>query len=288
MATRRPTPPRRSTRRPSVTNTRRDLSPRVTSRVQQQTTGRGRIVQPLPGRWGMPVPGRYPSSTTSTGAAAAPAPAVPAAPAAPQYNVSNLPPDASYDAQIAALQRQRDDQIAALVQQRSSGLLDYGFTEGPSGALAFDPNNPYSKAALLKKTYDTNRRSTGNSMAAGGQLYSGAYQNAQDLISRNQLQSEDSLQRALIGFLAQNTQRRTAAGTNFETAAMQAYGDRVGRFQSNPLYDPASGALSASAGTGGASTPAPAAAPAAAPRASSVAAALRRRARATGLRLGRI
>lgn len=175
---------------------------------------------------GRPVPG-------------ANAPAAPAAPAAPQYSLSSLPPDASYDAAVGLLQRQRDDQIAALVAQRSQGLLDYGFTEGPSGTLAFDPRNPFSKAALLKKSYDTNRRSTGQSMGAGGQLYSGAFQNAQDLVNRNEAQSQDQMQKSLARFLAQNTQQRTSAGTNYELAAQQAYGDRVGRFQSNPLYDPA-------------------------------------------------
>src|SRR4051812_39997962 len=82
--------------------------------------------------------------------AAPKAPAAPAAPpsgvVAPQYSVSALPPDASYEATIASLQRQRDTQIAQLAQARTQSLLDYGFKEGPNGMLAFDPNNPLSKA----------------------------------------------------------------------------------------------------------------------------------------------
>jgi hypothetical protein len=221
----------------------------------------------------------------STATPAAPVSPV-AVPAAPAYSVSNLPPDASYEAQVAALARQRDDQIAALTQARTSGLSDYGFTEGPNGALAFDPNNPYSKAALMKHTYDVSRRSTGQTMAAGGQLYSGAFQNAQDLVNRNQAQGEDSLQKSLIGFLARNTQGGVQARTGYETAVGQAYGDRVGRFQTNPLYDPAASPGDAPAPAGGASTGTPAAA---GPRsAASIAAALRRRQRMTGARLGRI
>jgi hypothetical protein len=183
------------------------------------------------------------------------APAAPVVPAAPAYSLSALPPDASYDAALATLARQRDDQLTALTQARTSNLSDYGFKEGPNGALAFDPNNPYSKAALLKKAYDTNRRSTGQSMASGGQLYSGAFQNAQDLVNRNQAQGEDSLQKSLIGFLARNTQGAVQARTGYETAAGQAYGDRLSRFQSNPLYDPASGALMPADATGGGSVP---------------------------------
>lgn len=214
--------------------------PRVTSTRRQPTT---RAVTPRAGLswWGNTSVARPPAPRRPAVASPA-APAVPAAPAAPQYSLSNLPVDATYDQQVAALQRQRDNTLAALTQQRTSSLSNYGFTEGPNGTLAFDPNNPFSQAALLKKNYDTNRRSTGQTLAAGGQMYSGAFQNAQDLINRNQLQSEDSLSKQVLNFLMRNTSAATEARTGYETAAGQAYGDRLSRFQSNPNYDPASGA----------------------------------------------
>jgi hypothetical protein len=204
---------------------------------------------------------------------------------APQYDISNLPPDASYDQSVALLQRQRDEGLAGITANRQQGLSSYGFTEGPNGTLAVDPNNPFSQASLLKKSYDTSRRSTGQTMASGGQMYSGAFQNAQDLVNRNELQGNDQLQKSVAAFLAKNTQAGKEAGTNYEIAAGQAYGDRVGRFQSNPLYDPATGQLSAPGARGAASAGTPAAAPVAR---SNVAAALRRRARLTGARIGRI
>ena len=149
--------------------------------------------------------------------------------------------------------------------------------------LAYDPNNPFSKATVMKQTYDTNRRSTRQSMGAGGQLYSGAFQNAQDLINRNQLQSEDAQQKALAAFLARNTGQAAEANTGYELAAAQAYADRVARFQSNPLYDPATAdntpAAAAAVAPGAAAKPSTPA---------SVAAALRRRARLKGARIGRI
>jgi len=172
-------------------------------------------------------------------------PAAPVGAAASPYNVSNLPPDAAYEGVVAGATRTRDTLLGpggvggTLGAARTQGLGDYGFTEGAGGQLAFDPNNPFSKAALLKKSYDQNRRSTGQSMGAGGQLYSGAFQNAQDLVNRNQLQGEDALQKSLVGFLARNTQARTQAGTDYETTVAGAAGDRVGRFQTNPLYNPA-------------------------------------------------
>lgn len=183
------------------------------------------------------------------------------------------------------MQKQRADQLAALTQQRTSSLSDYGFQEGPNGALTFDPNNPFSKAAVMKKAFDTNRRSAGQSMAAGGQQYNGAFQNSQDLINRNQVQGEDAMQKSLLRFLAQNTLGAAQANTGYETAAAQAYGDRVSRFSDNPLYDPAASPPSAAGAAAGGSAGVPAAA--AASRASA-AAAMRRRARLTGARIGRI
>jgi hypothetical protein len=174
---------------------------------------------------------------------------------APDPNV--LPPDAGYEQQIGALGRTRDDTLAGLSAQRSQGLLDYGYNEATGGALSFDPNNPFSRAALMKQSYDRSRASSGISMANAGQLYAGSYQNAQDFLNGNQLQGEDSLQKSLIRFLAGNTQAQGRAGTNYELGAGQAYGDRVGRASSNPLYTPTADA------------PAPMAAPAPAPAPSS-------------------
>ena len=183
--------------------------PRVKSRQRQPTTGTGRVVGRSPGTrrvfapsWGQPV--RAPRPVTGVPAAGATASTVAVTP----YSVSNLPPDADWAATVGLLQRQRDENVAAVAGERTRTLSDYGFQEGPGGALTFDPNNPFSKASLLKKTYDTNRRSTAQSLAAGGQLYSGASQNAQDLIGRNQLQAEGAQWEALQAFVASTTGRR--------------------------------------------------------------------------------
>lgn len=213
-------------------------TPVATSRPQRVTRPRYRGVTPFVSR-GVPALLSGRGKTAAGGSTPGGGGGVAAAPAAPAYSVSNLPPDASYDAALAQLQRQRDQNLAGIAGARFRGLNDYGFTEGPGGAIAYDPNNPFSKAALLKKSFDTNRRATGQNMAAGGQLYAGAFQNAQDLVNRNQLQAEDAQSKALIGFLAQNTQQQAQSRTDYETAAQQAFGDRIGRFASNPLYDPA-------------------------------------------------
>jgi len=216
----------------------------------------------------------------------APGAATPAG-AAP-YSVSNLPPDPAYDAAIATLQRQRDEQVAALLGERTRTLGDYGFTEGPNGILTFDVNNPMSKAAQLKRAYDTNRRATAQSMGAGGQLYSGAFQNAQDLVNRNQLTAEDAQTKMLQAFLAGNTSRRASALSAYETAAAQAAGDRLARFQTNPLYDPATADSTPDTPAQVAAATAPGGRAVSQAAIAAAAAGLAKRRRLTGLRIGRI
>src|SRR4051794_10410499 len=137
-----------ATRPPRVTSTRRQPTtrggPRVTSRTRQPVT---------PMRIPRMGPSWYRAPALKTGGSAVSAGGVPAsAVQAPQYSLSNLPVDASYDAAVALLQRQRDTQLASITAERARTLSDYGFQEGAGGMLTFDPNNPFSKSAVMKKT----------------------------------------------------------------------------------------------------------------------------------------
>src|SRR4029077_15473521 len=111
--------------------------PRVTSRVQQRVTGTGRLnrgptTAQVFGPWG----GARPAAGRTVAPANYTPPPVPVNTAAvPQYSATNLPPDASYDSIIASLQKQRDQGIAGIVGERTRTLSDYGFQEGPNGAL---------------------------------------------------------------------------------------------------------------------------------------------------------
>lgn len=149
------------------------------------------------------------------------------------------PPDPVYEQRVQGLRQQRTNTMADLAAGRQQGLAGYGYNENAdTGALAFDPNNPFSKAALLKKTYDQSRRRTGNVMASGGSLYAGAYQSAQDVQNRGQLQDEDALQKSLADFLARNTQAEAGARTRYETNVEDEEAARIARVDTNPLYDP--------------------------------------------------
>lgn len=163
--------------------------------------------------------------------------AAPAAPAGPLV----MPVDPTYQSDVGTAQRTRDTSLANVSQQRTSGLLGYGYGEdAATGALTFDPNNAFSKAMLLKKNYDQSRARTAQSIGSTGGLYTGAAQKAQDLVNIGQVGAEDSLQKSLLSFLAQNTQATANAGANYENAVGAADASRVGRIADNPLYMPAS------------------------------------------------
>lgn len=184
---------------------------------------------------GAPTPGR---PATAPGSATAPPASAGTSPGA-----GPPPPDPQYDAAVAIAQRNRDARLAALSGQRAQTLNEYGFTPqtdaaGNVTAIAFDPTNHFSRAALMKKAWNQKRAGATNSYAARGQLYAGSLQNAQDDANRGELQSDDALKRALLAFIAANTSAGTTARTDYENSVAQAEGDRLARVADNPLYEP--------------------------------------------------
>lgn len=168
-------------------------------------------------------------------------PSTPATSSTPAYkppaaagglDLSNLPLDPTYDAQVGGLTKTRDTTLAGIKQQRTGTLLDYGYTESGDASkptIAFDPSNPNSVAAQMKKRYDQAKAGNTNSMASRGLLYSSALTNAQGATDSGYSTASDQLQKKLIAFLLQNTNAQTQAQTDFETGAGAAFGDRVSR-----------------------------------------------------------
>jgi hypothetical protein len=206
------------------------------------------------GGYQAPVSSFYPDAPAS-------APKPPSAPSAPSGGGSpsgpppgftaiqgGLPPDPAYQASIGAFAGTRDNTIAGLVQNRGAGLQEYGYTEDPNThAIAFDPNNPYSQAALLRKHYQQAKTGNTTSYAASGQLYAGSLQNAQNASTDSYNASDNALTNAVINFLANNTIQQNAAGDTYNTNAAGALGQSVQNAPNNPLYSPSS-----AAGLGGA------------------------------------
>lgn len=170
----------------------------------------------------------------------------PVKPVGPQPTLSAqaMPPDAIFQGDVAAAASKRTQTEAALRQARQGQLIGAGFSEtnvDPNtgvGTLAFNPNDPFSKAALLKKNYDASRARTAQQMGAGGGLYSGAFQQAQDIGNRGQVQAESALHDSLFSFLAQNTGATKQAASDEQVAGIRADAARMGRIDTNPLYEP--------------------------------------------------
>jgi hypothetical protein len=144
--------------------------------------------------------GSTPASAPSTGGP--PAAETPAAvPAIPWH-------DSAYNNAISNIGTNTANLLGNLKGQAIGLEQDYGINgpgfdptsydpANPTGGFSIDPNvdvsNPFSRAALLKKAFDTAHRGDGNRMAASGQLYSGAYQNAQNADTFNYNAGTDSL-----------------------------------------------------------------------------------------------
>jgi hypothetical protein len=206
-------------------------------------------------RWPTDPPGKAPSHTKSWAAHQAsstkPAAAAPAAPAPVQSPLPLIePPDAAFTAEAEGLGETYRKDLVGNTEGRKRGLSDYGFLEDETtGGLTFDANNPFSRAALLKKNYDTQRARTGQSMAMGGNLYAGAGQHSQDLVNADQLGAEDTLQKSLGEFLLGNTDSKRRIGEDYARGLRNADESRLGRINDNPLYSPTTSAADAAAVT---------------------------------------
>lgn len=146
---------------------------------------------------------------TAGTAAQAPPPA-PAGGAGQHKGILSPPPpdtrwdDSIYEGQKNNLLTNLGNLKTGLIGQGTQLGQDYGvdYTGDPiNGASGFsiadnvDVSNPFSRAALLKKAYTQQSTGDGNRLAASGQLYSGAYQNAQNADTSNFTQGQDSLKK---------------------------------------------------------------------------------------------
>lgn len=113
-----------------------------------------------------------------------------------------MPFDTQYESSVSGLGRSRDQQLADITAQQGQLGSSYGYDQAGN----IDVSNPFSRRQLLVENYARARKGAGTSMAAQGQLYSGAYQNQQNYLANRGLQDEDALKRdyqaqaqALIG-----------------------------------------------------------------------------------------
>lgn len=133
----------------------------------------------------------------------------------------------------AALQPTRDaagkaygNMLGYSIADEGTAANDYGATlaardpnadPGTATGYSFDWNNvdstnPFSKAALLVRSYKQQQGRTTNGLAAQGQLYSGAMLNQQNTDQFGFQQGQDALQKGLSSYLTGQSRARTDAG----------------------------------------------------------------------------
>lgn len=183
------------------------------------------------------------------------APAAPAPVGSPPPDPVVAQPDPTFLAQVAANNLGYGTALGQLPGALNRASADYGYQVNytPGARLAdgsvdpndpnslgsysvggVDPSNPNSRAALLQKSYENNQRGNTTSLAARGQLYSGALQNAQDASLSNFNAQSAANQRefsnAIAGYFNTLQNARTAA----LSGNAGALGDLTNRLNAQP------------------------------------------------------
>lgn len=186
-----------------------------------QNLGRGNLMQGL-GSGGKPTPAA--SAGGSTASIPHPGEAGPTAtPMDPRIT-------AWQNEQNTALSGQRDTALTGLTADANRAASDYGFNitndaaGNPvfGGDLTVNPQDPFSKMALLQKSYEGQKRGSLNSYAAQGQLYSGALHNKQTSDLSHNNQDKDALAKAFQDLLASIRQQRAGVTDSYNAGVGSA------------------------------------------------------------------
>lgn len=187
--------------------------------VVKAATTAGRALAPAPPLKGVPRPVTgppvkgHPIPGVTSGSPGAPGGA-PGTPGMTGAITNPMPWDATYEGSVDAATRTRDSTIAGIDNAVTATKQSYGFD---------DLSDPFSKIALLKEKFANSKLGTLNSMAAQGQLYAGAENNAQNAVQHNYDINYDATRRSYDQTLGDLARRRTDAG-NTATDAVAAAG----------------------------------------------------------------
>jgi hypothetical protein len=153
----------------------------------------------------------------------------PQAPKAVTSTAQPMPFDAGYESQVANINRDLQNTLGQTTYEEQQAKQEYGID---------DPSNPYSRAALLQRSYEQGQTGATNQYAASGQLYSGALQNARTENTFQLGAQQDALQRGYQDLLNQLAQRRTAAQQSAGESTSLALNERIARALEARTEDP--------------------------------------------------
>ena len=189
--------------------------------------------RPPGGAWGPPPnQNRPPGVGGNQGGGGGQGPNVPAAPPTPQ--LPNYQSNEGLQRRLSENERRYRDTLTGLGDQEKQLGINYGMGQF-GGDIA---SNPYSRAALLQRSYNQNQRASTNTLASRGQLYAGAASNAFNTNRFNFAQSQDALQKDYAARMAAIEARRQAASNALydanEAANREAVDDASKLFPSTP------------------------------------------------------
>jgi hypothetical protein len=139
-------------------------------------------------------------------------------------------PDPTYIQQAQANKNVRDNAYGAIAAQRINVGEEYGMDVDTGAVNAnVDVTNPYSRAALMNRTYAQQRAGNMNNYAARGQLISGAYAARMAEDAQNQNQDLAGLQRDLASRRADWLSQGNSADANRAQSDISAEEALMGR-----------------------------------------------------------
>lgn len=135
--------------------------------------------------------------------------------------------DSQYWNELASGQSAYDTTLAGINLGRGRIAFDTGF--GPDGQV--DLSNPYNQALMLQRSYEQAQKGINTSMAAQGQLYSGARRTKQReaafQFERNRSNLATSAQRGYENLSLD----QTGAGNDLTNSQYAAAANQAGRWQ---------------------------------------------------------
>lgn len=152
---------------------------------------------------------------------------------APKPAPNPLPTDAQFVGDVDALMRRAGAQRARIAQDRASLYSSSGYTPtfDPSGnltALAEDPTNPFSRAAVLREQFQRSRTDAANS----GAMYAGSAVKRQGMVNDAENQASYGLKQDFLGRARglnyQESQIGPDAGERYRTALGNAIARHTG------------------------------------------------------------
>jgi hypothetical protein len=135
-------------------------------------------------------------------------------------SAKQLPWNASTETQIGFANRNYNDEMAQLGQQDFAVRSDFGFDQEFA-------NNPLTRANLLKKSYDQARTGAVNSMAARGQLYSGATSNQLSYADSDYNETRDREMKEYQGLRNEISQSKLGAARTRDESIAAAHAEAL-------------------------------------------------------------